>query len=78
MDAKRKSSTKEIIKMSPLQWTGIESIFRLLDFSSIILNFLIRKRKWKTAERLMNFRKKYIISKILRIMNHKLHTQGHR
>jgi hypothetical protein len=51
---------------------------RLLDFSSIILNFLIRKRKWKTAERLMNFRKKYIISKILRIMNHKLHTQGHR
>ena len=49
----------------------------LLDFSSIILNFLIRKRKWKAAEGLMSFRKKYIIFKILEIMNHKPHTQGH-
>jgi hypothetical protein len=37
-----------------------------LDLTSKILNITIKKRKWKTSNILMKFRKKYIIKYIIK------------
>jgi len=37
-----------------------------LDLTSKILNITVKKRKWKTSDKLMKFRKKYIIKHLIK------------
>jgi len=39
----------------------------MLDLSSILLNIMLRKKLFKLANKLILFRKKYIIRKMLKI-----------